>query len=185
MSALFVIPTIPLLPLITINHFNGGKFEMGLVEILWSIGMLVGSGVLSIWKPSVNKIFIINIMNIITGILLAWWIASFNSISHFYFSDGNVRSCILGRECNVYNNCSGKVNPEVLGRVFSMYFSLILLPSMIGLFSTGFLVEAIGINQAFIVLGILTAIVGGLSFMIPTLMALDKKDAKVMEANNL
>lgn len=108
MSALFVIPTIPLLPLITINHFNGGKFEMGLVEILWSIGMLVGSGVLSIWKPSVNKIFIINIMNIITGILLAWWIASFNSISHFYFSDGNVRSCILGRECNVYNNCSGK-----------------------------------------------------------------------------
>ena len=78
-----------------------------------------------------------------------------------------------------------KVNPEVLGRVFSMYFSLILLPSMIGLFSTGFLVEAIGINQAFIVLGILTAIVGGLSFMIPTLMALDKKDAKVMEANNL
>jgi DHA3 family macrolide efflux protein-like MFS transporter len=44
-----------------------------------------------------------------------------------------------------------------------MYFSLILLPSMIGLFSTGFLVEAIGINQAFIVLGVLTAVVGGLS----------------------
>ncbi|EPJ2900226.1 MFS transporter [Elizabethkingia anophelis] len=71
MSALFVIPTIPLLSLITINHFNGGKFEMGLVEILWSIGMLIGSGILSIWKPNINKIFIINIMNIITGILLA------------------------------------------------------------------------------------------------------------------
>lgn len=72
MSALFVIPTIPLLPLITINHFNGGKFRIGLVEILWSIGMLIGSGILSIWKPTVNKIFIINIMNIVTGILLAW-----------------------------------------------------------------------------------------------------------------
>lgn len=78
-----------------------------------------------------------------------------------------------------------KVNPEVLGRVFSMYFSLILLPSMIGLFSTGFLVEAIGINQTFIILGILTTVVGGLSFMIPALMALDKKDNKILETNNL
>ena len=52
MSALFVIPTIPLLPLITINHFNGDKFEMGLVEILWSIGMFIGSGILSIWETN-------------------------------------------------------------------------------------------------------------------------------------
>ncbi|OPB95400.1 MFS transporter [Elizabethkingia occulta] len=186
MSALFVIPTIPLLPLITINHFNGGKFEMGLVEILWSIGMLVGSGVLSIWKPSVNKIFIINIMNIITGILLAWsGLLPSTAFLIFIFLMGMCGAAYSVESATFTTIVQEKVNPEVLGRVFSMYFSLILLPSMIGLFSTGFLVEAIGINQAFIVLGILTAIVGGLSFMIPTLMALDKKDAKVMEANNL
>ena len=105
-------------------------------------------------------------------------ITSFKCISHFYFSDGNVRSCILGRECNVYNNCSGKGKSGIFGTGIFYVFQSDSFTFHDRTFSTGFLVEAIGINHAFIVLGVLTAVVGGLSFMIPALIALDKKIIK-------
>ena len=160
---------------------------MGLVEILWSIGMLIGSGILSIWKPTVNKIFIINIMNIVTGY---YWHGPDCFLqmrfSFFIFLMGICRAAYSVESATFTTIVQEKVNPEVLGRVFSMYFSSNSFAFHDRTFFYRFsYLEAIGINQAFIILGVLTTVVGGLSFMIPALMALDKKDNKILETNNL
>ncbi len=77
-------------PLLTIEHYAGGKWEMSVIEIIWGIGLL--------------------------------------------------------------------------GRVFSIYFSIAFLPSMIGLLFTEFIADAIGIARAFVIAGLIAVLVGILSF---------------------
>ena len=60
----------------------------------------------------------------------------------------------------------------MLGRVFSMYFSIALLPSMIGLLSTGFLADTVGIALTFVILGSVIGVIGIVSFFVPELMKL-------------
>ena len=67
------------------------------------------------------------------------------------------------------------IEQNMLGRVFSMYYSLIVLPSIFGLLSTGFLSEWLGINRTFVVFGGLVTLIGMLSFFVPALIALDSK----------
>src|SRR5690606_161768 len=72
-----------------------------------------------------------------------------------------------------------KINPAMLGRVFSMYFSIALLPAMIGLLSTGFLADTIGISVTFVILGSVIALIGIASFFVPALMRLGVKEITV------
>src|SRR5690606_15417045 len=58
-----IMPVAVLFPLLTLQHFGGGKFEMSIIEVVWGIGMLVGGGLLGIFKPTLNKVIIINSMH--------------------------------------------------------------------------------------------------------------------------
>jgi len=71
-----------------------------------------------------------------------------------------------------------QINPAMLGRVFSMYFSIALLPSMIGLLSTGFLADTIGISLTFVILGSMIGVIGIVSFFVPELMKLGLKTSE-------
>jgi len=65
-----------------------------------------------------------------------------------------------------------QVPAEMLGRVFSLYFSIAILPSMIGLLFTGFIADAIGVAMAFIIAGLIVVLVGLLSFFNSSIMSL-------------
>jgi DHA3 family macrolide efflux protein-like MFS transporter len=67
-----------------------------------------------------------------------------------------------------------RINPVVMGRVFSFYMSVSLLPSMIGLLSTGFLADTIGIGNTFIIGGGLVGMIGLISFALPAIKELKK-----------
>ena len=58
------------------------------------------------------------------------------------------------------------VEPAALGRVFSIYSSITLLPSMIGLLATGFIADAIGIGNAFIIAGCGISALGIAAFLL-------------------
>jgi len=58
------------------------------------------------------------------------------------------------------------VEPSALGRVFSIYGSLTMLPAMIGVLQTGFIADRIGINNAFIIAGLAICLIGIVSFFI-------------------
>ncbi|GEM_PF-3844433 len=68
-----------------------------------------------------------------------------------------------------------QVSVERLGRVFSLYFGVAILPSMIGLLFTGFIADAIGVATAFIIAGFIVVLVGLLSFFNGSIMALERK----------
>lgn len=174
-----IMPVAVLFPLLTLQHFGGGKFEMSVIEVVWGIGMLAGGGVLGIFKPSFNKVIIINSMHILLGATLA--------ISGILPASGFILFVVLttlgGLSASIYHATfmtiiQEKVNPAMLGRVFSMFFSIALLPSIIGLLSTGFIADYIGISLTFVILGSVIGLIGFVSFLVPELMKLDTKAEK-------
>jgi DHA3 family macrolide efflux protein-like MFS transporter len=68
------------------------------------------------------------------------------------------------------------VDPSALGRVFSMYGSITLLPSMLGLLATGFIADSIGITNAFIISGIAISALGILAFLVPPVGKMVKEE---------
>lgn len=172
-----IMPVAVLFPLMTINHFGGDKFEMSLIEIIWGVGMLLGGSVLGIWKPNINKVVMINLMNIIIGITFSWsgWLTA----TQFIFFV--ILTAVGGVAASLYNASfttliQEEIKPNMLGRVFSLYYSLIVIPSVVGLLCTGFIADFIGISQTFVILGLLISLVGVVSFFTPPLMKLGNKN---------
>lgn len=170
-----IMPVAVLFPLLTINHFKGDKFEISVIEIIWGVGMLIGGGLLGIWKTKINKVIIINLMHIVIGLTFTW--SGWLSYNHFTFFV--VLTAIGGISASLYNASfttiiQEEIKSNMLGRVFSLYYSFSVLPSIIGLLFTGIIADFIGINRTFIILGLLIIVTGICSFLTPALMNLQK-----------
>jgi MFS transporter, DHA3 family, macrolide efflux protein len=176
MALSFVImPAAILFPLLTTEHYAGGKWEMGLIEIVWGGGMLIGGIVLGVFKVGISKVVLVNSMYILLGLTLF-----LSGIFPTEWFIGFILATVIGGiGLSVYYACFTAivqiaVKPEMLGRVFSLYYSLAVLPSIIGLLFTGQIAENVGVNNTFVISGCLAIAVGFLSFFSPKLMQLGK-----------
>ncbi|WP_426789930.1 MFS transporter [Sphingobacterium sp. WOUb80] len=171
-----IMPVAIMFPLLTIGHYGGGKWEMSVIEIIWGVGMLVGGSFLGLAKVSVSKVVLVNSMHIALGVTFAisgWFPSS-------WFIPFVIMTGIGGVSMSIFSASfmaiiQEQVSAEMLGRVFSLYFSLAILPSMIGLLFTGFIADAIGVATAFIIAGFIVVLVGLLSFFNGSIMALERK----------
>lgn len=160
-------------PLLTIGHYGGGKWEMSIIEIIWGIGMLIGGSFLGLAKVSMSKVALVNSMHIVLGITFAIsglfpssWFIPFVIMTGF----GGVSMSIFS--ASFMTIIQEQVPAEMLGRVFSLYFSIAILPSMIGLLFTGFIADVIGVATAFVIAGLIVVLVGLLSFLNRSIMRL-------------
>lgn len=168
-----IMPVAIMFPLLTIGHYGGGKWEMSIIEIIWGIGMLIGGSILGLAKVSMSKIALVNSMHIVLGITFAisgWfpssWFIPFVIMTGF----GGVSMSIFS--ASFMTIIQEQVPAEMLGRVFSLYFSIAILPSMIGLLFTGFIADVIGVATAFVIAGLIVVLVGLLSFSNRSIMRL-------------
>nr|WP_088653722.1 MFS transporter [Geofilum rhodophaeum] len=166
-------PVAIMFPLMTIEHYLGGKWEMGLVEVIWGVGMLLSGGALGLFKLRSSKVVLINAMSLLMGLT---FIVS-GILSPRQFLGFVVATGIGGIAMAIFAACFNtilqiEVAPEKLGRVFSLYYSLAILPSTIGLLFAGLIAEKIGITNTFIISGILVMLTGLLFFGTPALMRL-------------
>lgn len=171
-----VMPIAIMFPLLTIGHFNGGKWEMSVIEIIWGVGMLVGGGLLSAFKVKFSKIIMINAMHIVLGLTFAFsgWFPSTWFIPFVIVTGiGGISMSLFS--ASFMTTIQEEVAPQMLGRVFSLYFSIAILPSVVGLLFTGFIADIIGVANAFVIAGMLMVVVGILSFFTPAVMRLGKK----------
>ena len=171
-----VMPIAIMFPLLTIDHFNGGKWEMSVIEIIWGVGMLMGGGLLGAFKVNFSKVIMINTMHIVLGLTFAFsgWFPSTWFIPFVIVTGiGGVSMSLFS--ASFMTTIQEEVVPQMLGRVFSLYFSLAILPSVIGLLFTGMIADVIGVANAFVIAGLLMMIVGVLSFFTPAVMRLGKK----------
>jgi len=163
----FIMPVAVLFPLMTLNHFSGGTYQMSLVEVAWGSGMLLGGAVMGIMKLKADKIILINVMYMILGLTFAFsgilpssGFVLFIALTFI----GGIAGAIYSGAFTVVMQTT--VEPSALGRVFSIYGSLTMLPAMIGVLQTGFIADRIGINNAFIIAGLAICLIGIVSFFI-------------------
>jgi len=168
LATFFIMPVAALFPLMTLDHFSGNTYHMSIIEIAWGIGMLLGGAILSISRLKSYKIILIILMYLLLGLTFAF--------SGILPPSGFVVFAVItafgGISMSVYSGSFAvvmqtMVEPSALGRVFSMYGSITLLPSMLGLLATGFIADRIGITNAFIISGIAIFALGLAAFVVP------------------
>ena len=169
-----MMPVSVLFPLMTLEHFGGNEFRMSLVEMVWSGGSFLGGLLIGVLNYKKNRVVLINGSYLIMGLsfLLSGLLPPAGFVWFVAFST-------LGGVCGAFYHSAftsllqEKIDPGLLGRVFSMYFSFIILPAMFGLLGTGFLADTIGLTATFAILGGVIAALGAVSFLIRPLMRLD------------
>lgn len=162
-----IMPVATLFPLMTLNHFMGGTYHVSMVEVFWGAGSLIGGLILGLKRFNVNKIVLTNIMYIVTGFTFVFsGKLPENGFLMFMFL-----TLLGGVSMTIYTGVfmvilQTNIDPSALGRVFSIYGSISLLPSIFGLIYTGFVAERLGINNAFLIAGSVIALLGLCSFFL-------------------
>lgn len=175
LATFFIMPVSVLFPLMTLNHFSGNTFQISLVEVAWGGGALLGGAFLGMKKFHLNEISLINWMYIVLGI--TFLLSGLLPVSGYLLFV--IATAIGGISGALYmasftTVVQTRIHPSVMGRVFSFYTSASLLPSMIGLLSTGFLADTIGIGNTFIIGGVIICILGIVSFSNSSIIYLKK-----------
>lgn len=174
-ATFFIMPVAIMFPLLTTGHYGGGKWEISIVEIVWGVGMLIGGSVLGLQRIQISKIIMVNTMHIILGftfVLSGWFPASWFIGFVLVTGLGGISMSIFSAA--FMTTLQEEIAADKLGRVFSLYFSMAILPSLIGLLYTGFIAEIIGLSEAFLISGAFVILVGIVSFFTPSLMQLGK-----------
>lgn len=135
LATFVIMPVSVLFPLMTLNHFAGNAFQVSLVEVSWGGGALLAGALLGLKKYRWNEILLINGMYIALG--LTFLFSGLLPVSGFIWF---AVLTALGGVCgSLYfatftTVIQSRIDPGVMGRVFSFYMSFSMLPSMIGLF---------------------------------------------------
>ncbi len=169
----FIFPISSLFPLLTLNYFKLGAYHVSVIEVAWGIGMLIGGAVLGIKKVKISEVLLINSTCIVLGLT----IALSGRLPQSGFWVFMALTLLGGISLTVYSSAfmvvlQTTVEPSALGRVLSLYGSISLAPSIVGLVFTGFIADHIGVPNAFLGAGIFISILGVVSFLIPAIRAL-------------
>lgn len=172
----FLMPVSILFPLMTVNHFGGNTYQMSLVEVVWGAGMLAGGIMIGLWKIKLRKVILINASYLVLGV---YFLIS-GLLPSDRFAWFAALTIIGGLSAPFYSSpfttlLQTYIEHSALGRVFSLFGSLSLLPSMVGILATGFIADRIGVANAFVIGGIVIILLGAVSFFIPPVMKLEKK----------
>lgn len=172
---LFLMPVSVLFPLMTLEHFSGNAFQVSLIEVLWGIGALLGGAFMGMKVYRVNRVVLVNLMYLVIGATFA--LSGVLSPEGFVLFAG--LTALAGVSGSVYNSSftalvQTHISPEALGRVFSLFYTCSIIPSLIGLVGIGFFADSLGVTTSFIVCGVVIIVIGIVAFMTPTALRIDK-----------
>lgn len=171
----FIIPISVLFPLMTLEYFNGTEFQAGIIEAVWSVGALVGGAIMGAKVYKVNRVALINWMYLLLGVSFMFS-GMLSPQGIIWFA---ILTALSGVSGAVYNSAftglvQTKIDPTALGRVFSTFHAIALIPAMLGLIGIGFIADTIGLNTSFIISGAIIISIGLIAFLTKPSMGIDK-----------
>ncbi|MDR0829156.1 MAG: MFS transporter [Prevotellaceae bacterium] len=170
----FIIPISALFPLITTKYFGKAEYEMGIVEIAWGVGMLLGGAALSLKLfNNANRVKMIAFSCFIVGITFFFS----GLLKQNMFVVFAVLTGVSGIAVAFWSSAftvifQTNIAPEKLGRAFSIYDSLSMMPALIALVISGYLEKSIGLPFLLIIAGASTIVVSA--------FVLGKKEARLL-----
>ncbi|NTU75798.1 MAG: MFS transporter, partial [Anaerolineaceae bacterium] len=176
----FLSPSGTLLPLLVTKHFQGGVWELSLIESISGFGIVAGGILLGVWGGFQKRVYttILGVIGIGLGVTLTgiapagafaigiagWTLASFmNPITN-----GPLFAIMQAR-----------VAPEIQGRVFASINSLSAAMMPISMLVAGPVAEIFGIRTWFVVGGVVCAFLGILASLVPAIVNLESEKPPV------
>ncbi len=171
----FIVPISVLFPLMTLDYFNGTEMQAGIIEAVWSVGALVGGAIMGAKVYKINRVALINWMYLLLGV--AFMFSGMLSPQGFIWFA--ILTALSGVSGAVYNSAftglvQTKIEPSALGRVFSTFYAIALIPAMFGLIGIGFIADNIGLSTSFIISGVIIIFIGLIAFFTNPAMQIDK-----------
>ena len=172
----FYMPINALYPLISMEYFAGTPMHISITEIAYASGMLVGGLLLGLLGSFKKRIVLITASIFMMGASLT--ISGLLPTSGFVIFV--VCCAIMGFSVPFYSGVQTalfqeKIKPEYLGRVFSLTGSIMSLAMPVGLILSGIFADRIGVNNWFLISGILIVGIAIVCPLIPVVKSLDDK----------
>lgn len=167
LCTLVFVPLGMLFPLMVKEHFNGNAWQNGLVQTLFSIGMFFSAMMIGLTGGLKKQfsmisigIFAFGVFSIIIGALPSsmFWI-----FCVVVFLIG-----VAGMFCNIPFTAyiQKSVPQQNLGKVLSLFTSIMSFAAPFGMLIAGPVSELIGVNNWMLIAGVLMFVIGIISYMI-------------------
>lgn len=191
MGAVFTLlfmPAASMYPLMTMSYFHGNVAQAGIVEVVFSVGMLVGGSIIGLfgnWKdriiPILLSMVVLGIVMIASGFLPRdfrgfIWFTALNGLAGFSAPFFNTLLMAIVQQ---------SYPATMLGKILGILNSLMSISGPIGLIFAGPLADKIGVNSLFVIAGIGSLICAVFVFLMPVIRNYDLDlQAKISEEND-
>ena len=165
-----------LFPLMSIDYFRGTTTQASIIEVVFSLGMLLGGTLLGVWGGFKNRGISMSLSMGLIGIgVFASGLLPFNGFAFFA-----VFSFLIGFSSPFYSGpqtalMQERISPEYLGRVFGLYGSLMSFAMLLGLVFTGIFADITGFNVWFIISGGIIILLGLMMIFSPSVRNIEKE----------
>ncbi len=169
-------PAFSLLPLLVSDYFGGNAMQLGLLEAISGVGMLLGGLLLSVWGgfrrriyTSLGGIIAMGASLLLLGLTPA---GLFGLALASVFLVGLTVTMVDGPIMAILQTT---VAPDMQGRVFSVIGSLVTVTSPLGLVIAGPATDLIGLKTWYLVAGVICILMGSLLFFVPDVTRIEER----------
>jgi len=176
MAINFVVnPAFSLMPILVTKYFGLGALQLGWLESVWGLGVVVGGLVLSVWGGFKRRV-VTSLLGII-GIGIGTLIVGLSPAGAFTMAllgmlvAGLMNPIVNGPFMAVMQTA---VAPDMQGRVFSLIQSASLAMMPLSLLLAGPIADKLGVRVWYVVGGVLCIIIGLVAFAVPAIMQVEE-----------
>jgi MFS transporter, DHA3 family, macrolide efflux protein len=167
-------PAFTLTPLLVTKYFNGGVWHLSWMESVFSIGVVAGGLVLSVWGGFQRRIYT-TLMGV-TGMGLGILLITFAPQNMFILAIiGMAVAGFMNPITNgpIFSIMQTRVAPEMQGRVFTLLNSLTSAMSPLGMLVAAPVAEQFGIRAWFLLGGISCILLAIVGLLIPAVVHIE------------
>lgn len=167
-------PAFALLPLLVTQHFGGDAPALAGVEAAFGVGAILGGLLLGVWGGFKRRIYTVILGVVVLGLCMV----GVGVLPGTAFTIALALLFVMGVSAAMTDGplfaiLQGTVAPEMQGRVFMLFASLVTLSSPVGLAIGGPVADAFGVQVWYVIAGVLclVSVAGGMFF--PALIHLE------------
>jgi MFS transporter, DHA3 family, macrolide efflux protein len=176
MAINFVVnPAFSLMPILVTKYFGLGALQLGWLESVWGIGVVVGGLVLSVWGGFKRRV-VTSLLGIV-GIGVGTLIVGLSPVDAFTMAllgmlvAGFMNPIVNGPFMAIMQTT---VAPDMQGRVFSLVQSASLAMMPLSLLLAGPIADKLGVRVWYVAGGVLCIIIGLVAFAVPVIMQVEE-----------
>ena len=167
-------PAFTFTPLLVTKYFNGGIWHLSWIESIFSIGVVTGGLVLSVWGGFKRQIY--TTLLGVTGMGLGILLITFAPQNMFILAIiGMAVAGFMNPITNgpIFSIMQTRVAPEMQGRVFTLLNSLTSAMSPLGMLAAAPVAEQFGIRAWFLLGGISCILLAVVGLLIPAVVHIE------------